>query len=259
MKDKYGLDRSIWKLGSTEAKDTLDRMARDGDNLGYNKIKTVALASILSKNSDTFTGPEVVSAISADLILHNLQNDEAITGALSEVLKIPIITDKDTLNKFMEKAGITEASDLDEIYQLFGQKAIDYYLRSSGGNYHGYPSIDELRSQFNLHRYGLDSVPYDNYLASLHEGEAILTSSTANELRNLLAEYRANNQSSIDLDAIIQNQTFELVNKLNEVISAIRTSGIRGISSTSNLDQANAIQKLQYSMSHLISTKSALN
>src|SRR5699024_3110085 len=30
-------------------------------------------------------------------------------------------------------------------------------------------------------RVGLNSVPYDNYLANLHEGEAVLTASTANE------------------------------------------------------------------------------
>lgn len=109
-------------------------------------------------------------------------------------------------------------------------------------------------------RYGLDYVPYDNYLANLHEGEAVLTSSTANELRNLLTEYRANNQSAINLDVAIQNQTIELVSKLDEVVTAIRTtSSVGGMMSTASSDQANAIQKLHYSMTHLISTKSALN
>lgn len=122
--------------------------------------------------------------------------------------------------------------------------------------------INNLREEVGegFHRYGLDKVPYDNYIAHLHEGEAVLTSSTANELRNLLTEYRANNQSAINLDVAIQNQTVELVNKLEEVVVAIRTSTSGGgMTSTSTLDQTNAIQKLQYSMTHLVSTKSALN
>lgn len=111
-----------------------------------------------------------------------------------------------------------------------------------------------------FNRYGLDRVPYDNYIASLHEGEAVLTSSTASELRNLLTEYRANNQSAINLDVAIQNQTVELVNKLNEVITTIRTTNsIGGMMSTASSDQATAVKKLQYSMTHLISTKSALD
>lgn len=70
-------------------------------------------------------------------------------------------------------------------------------------------------------RVGLDSVPYDNYLANLHEGEAVLTASTANELRGLVSEYRESRNSQINFEAIIQTQTETLVAKLDQVISAI--------------------------------------
>lgn len=70
-------------------------------------------------------------------------------------------------------------------------------------------------------RIGLNSVPYDNYLANLHEGEAVLTASTANELRGLVSEYRESRNSQINFEAIIQTQTETLVAKLDQVISAI--------------------------------------
>lgn len=70
-------------------------------------------------------------------------------------------------------------------------------------------------------RVGLDSVPYDNYLANLHEGEAVLTASTANELRGLVSEYRESRNSQINFEAIIQTQTETLAAKLDQVISAI--------------------------------------
>lgn len=82
-------------------------------------------------------------------------------------------------------------------------------------------------------RVGLDSVPYDNYLANLHEGEAVLTASTANELRGLVTEYRESRNSQINFEAIIQTQTETLVAKLDQVISAINDRRISMASASS--------------------------
>lgn len=112
----------------------------------------------------------------------------------------------------------------------------------------------------NYHRQGLDEVPYDNYIASLHEGEAVLTASTANELRNLLDEYRSTSKSSADLDVIIQQQTNALCTKLDDVIGAItRLNFSGGKTTTSSLDQAKAQNILRQSMLHMTNTKNALN
>lgn len=45
-------------------------------------------------------------------------------------------------------------------------------------------SFDSFTNFFNGHATGLDYVPYDNYLARLHKGEAVLTSSEADVWRN---------------------------------------------------------------------------
>jgi len=112
----------------------------------------------------------------------------------------------------------------------------------------------------NYHRYGLSNVPYDEYPAVLHEGEAVLTASTANELRNLLDEYRSNSQSIAVIDASINNQTTALLDKLNDVIGAITNINTNnGFTSMATIDQNNARYRLMNSMTHMVSTKDILS
>ena len=103
-------------------------------------------------------------------------------------------------------------------------------------------------------RYGLDTVPYDEYPALLHEGEAVLTASTANTLRNLLDEYRQTSTQSVNFEAIIQTQTAELVNKMSEIINVIQSSS--SIQQLDNLDKMKTNSILTNSFMHLKSTKS---
>lgn len=110
----------------------------------------------------------------------------------------------------------------------------------------------------NIHRAGLDEVPYDDYIAHLHEGEAVLTASTANELRNLLDEYRSSAKANVQFDVIIQQQTVALCNKLDEVISTINISGADGYTSMSTMNQNLAKSLIQKSMAMMRSTKDAL-
>ena len=101
----------------------------------------------------------------------------------------------------------------------------DTFLSASDGTWIGYNySKEDLTKNFNLLRTGLPEVPYDNYPALLHEGEAVLTASTANEMRNLLDEYRQTKQDSINFDVIIQNQTTALINKMDQIIQTITTN-----------------------------------
>ena len=120
-------------------------------------------------------------------------------------------------------------------------------------------NVDTLKSKYNLHRQGLSEVPYDNYLASLHQGEAVLTASTANELRNLLDEYRSNTHISANLDVVIQQQTVTLCNKLDEVVRAINTSNTGSFTTAMSEYQARAHNLLRNSMITMTSTKEALN
>lgn len=84
--------------------------------------------------------------------------------------------------------------------------------------------VDKVVSTHSLgsYRIGLNRVPYDNYLANLHEGEAVLTASTASELRNLITAYRETSNQGFIVDAAIANQTTILVSKLDEVVKAVQ-------------------------------------
>lgn len=70
-------------------------------------------------------------------------------------------------------------------------------------------------------RVGTDSIPYDNYPALLHEGEAVLTASTANELRGLVDEYRETKSDNIKIEKAIQDQTSMLITKLDAIYNKI--------------------------------------
>lgn len=123
------------------------------------------------------------------------------------------------------------------------------------GPHRGFSDLDYTEDQFKewgVYRTGLSSVPYDNFPALLHENEAVLTASTANELRNLIVEYRNNRYQSINFETAIQKQTISLVNKLNEVVNAINNLG----TTTGNNRLTAVNEKLHNSMITLTSTKS---
>lgn len=103
-----------------------------------------------------------------------------------------------------------------------------------------------------FHRQGLNMVPVDNYPAILHQGEAILTAATANELRNLLDEYRNTSRQSVQFDIIIQNQTTALVNKMDEIVRAINNNTPM-FPTTDRAENARKI--IQNSMTKLKSTR----
>ena len=95
--------------------------------------------------------------------------------------------------------------------------------------------INENIEQFNSHRAGLDRVPYDNYQATLHQDEAVLSASTANEVRTLAASYQKTQNESISVQSIIEAQTVSLVNKMDEII---RTINLNSNISTTNTNSS---------------------
>lgn len=117
----------------------------------------------------------------------------------------------------------------------------------------------EVMTKFNIEsfRKGLDSVPYDNYPALLHEGEAVLTASTAYELRNLIDEYRQNSNSMAGFEAVIQTQTATLVEKMDQIIENMKSGSPV---SNENLSEAYSQKRnVLASMVSMTSTKAAFS
>lgn len=95
---------------------------------------------------------------------------------------------------------------------------------------------NELQTKWSLNSYrtGLNKVPYDDFPALLHNDEAVLTASTAHELRNLITDYRELSQQNANFEVIVQEQTAALTTKLDQVISAIKAQNGLGGSGRSN-------------------------
>ena len=184
----------------------------------------------------------------------------------------------DSFNKGLQEAGIPSSidskEDIGELIKETGitKQTINAYaaqLIDKGwgkinlGDGKSLESFDIDGSQFGLtgvlgYRQGLNEVPYDDYPAILHEGEAVLTASTANELRNLIDEYRTTTNQSINFETIIQNQTASLINKLEQIRQTME--GTYTKENTSVNESNGAASKLNFqSMINMRNTKSAFD
>lgn len=112
-----------------------------------------------------------------------------------------------TNNKESAESLLTQAKALGLTYDALK----DY---QGDKNYTG-----QLKDKWGItsYRVGTDSIPYDNYPALLHEGEAVLTASTANDLRGLIDEYRETKDNNIRITQAIESQTEALISKLDAI------------------------------------------
>lgn len=256
FREEMGLTPKAGQSGYTEAHKALQKYIQQNDAASYNKIKAYALRSFIEQNP-SIPVDWVLAALSAALITEGGVNDKTILDPLNGKYGFggTLITDKSTLMSVMAEKGITEADQLGVIYDmLWHNSGVDFWLMREGGTgWMGHPDKATLQKEFNLHRYGLGYVPYDEYPALLHEGEAVLTATTANTLRDLLDEYQQTRHQSINFDSIIQTQTAALVNKMNEIITVIENTGNSSFPISSDTVKARGI--LNNSMSHMTSTK----
>lgn len=247
-------DQMSWiKWGSTEANDSLKQAQKSADPTTYNKIKTAALASYLTSTGNDLKKSQVAAALMVAALYQNTSGQSVISEPIKQFLGFELPTDKEEVQKYVKASGVTKASELEKVYAVLG--SLDYYLMTQDAeNYMGYPtsqeSIQNIRDDFSLLRQGLDEVPYDDYPALLHQGEAVLTASTSNELRNLIDVYRETNDQSVNFEAIIQAQTSDLLNKLDQVITAINNNSLNG-STTTNTTGDNILN----SMIHIRNTR----
>ena len=252
-RESYGLEAAWWKSGEDEAKDALNWFYSQSDSEGYNKIKTYALSNYLNHNKDKINYAQVVAALNIAAYKNGLSNEQAIAGPLSSIAGITLYSDKNDITAFLEKAGITEASKITDIYNMLGSKEVDFYLMNNKGGWMTFPEASTFKEEFNLHRLGLNRVPYDNYPALLHENETVLTASTAEELRNLVSTYRETSQQSVSFDAIIQTQTAALITELRLIKESIDSLNSSPLKTTWNSNET------LNNMKHIRSTNSFNN
>lgn len=172
----------------------------------------------------------------------------ASANRLSDVSELANITNED-LKEMVEASGVAPSTW--DTYLNDTVKDIGYLPNKTTKE--DQTTIDWEKLGIEYHRQGLDYVPYDNYPAMLHEGEAVLTATTANTLRDLLGEYQASNSQAVNYDSAMQTQTNSLVAKLDELITVVANNG--GSLFTTSEDTKKAQSILNNSMKHMTSTK----
>lgn len=138
----------------------------------------------------------------------NYNSKKLDTAAAELITKAAGATSKEQAIAYLKQSGYTPESA--DPYKT----QINYVLENS-------PYGIQWSKEKGYFRTGTDSIPYDNYPAMLHEGEAVLTASTANELRGLVDEYRATKEDNIKLEKAIQDQTTVLVSRLDAIYNKI--------------------------------------
>lgn len=233
--------------GNEDASWRLNKITKKGINLLDNEFTKEDLDAIMHYGSNATSNELVRSFMSDSENVHNITTNSSVQKALG-------------LDSSFSKTDWTTAAEyITSAINNDDTETINNYLSQAKALGLTYELLSELSPELtqqlkdkgiNSYRQGINNVP-DDQLAMLHQGEAVLTASTANELRNMTDVYRETTSQTFNLDAIIQNQTSALIIKMDEIIRAITT----GVSGTQSLTRNTADAKVWDSMIHMESTK----
>lgn len=231
--------------GNKDASWRLNKMNKKGINLLDSEFTKEDLDAIMHYGSNSTSNELVRSFMTDSENVHSITTNSAVQSALG------------LSSSFSKTDWTTAAEYITSAINSDDEETINNYLSQAKALGLTYELLSELSPELtqqlkdkgiNSYRQGINNVPEDQ-LAMLHKGEAVLTASTANELRNLTDTYRETTTQSYNIDAIIQNQTSALITKMNEIIRVI-TTGV-GTSTTENT----ASNKLYDAMRTMSSTK----
>ena len=247
--EKYGIKKKLTQSGAKEAQEALDRFRRKKQDKEYNTLLLAMLNSWLQEKGHSNVNKAVVGiALQIAANYQGLAGQQDIMGPINSELGMPDFSKSHSkMADALHTSGITTYDQLMSYYNLLSK--LDLFLMAGDGySYLGFPNQDgqkeAIKKDFNLLRRGLNRVPYDNYPALLHEDEAVLTASTANELRTLVSEYRDTKQQSYNFETIIQDQTLTLCNKIDELIRAVQGDSYSNLTDT-DINTRNSMKKMK--------------
>ena len=188
-RESVGLTPKGAVRGSEEAVRALEKYARNKEWEKYNNIKAFALRNVMNNNADLLKSSDLYAALNVAYFLNKMNRDSAITNPLSKYFEYDLKSSKSQISEILEKNGMTDASRLLEVYKILSHPDIDFYLATSGGNFHGFPTEEEINKVFfsseGYHLAGKDYIPRDNYRALLHKGEMVLNAREAAFYRSM--------------------------------------------------------------------------
>lgn len=225
LSDNYGIKKDWGITREQEFAYALKKASKDHSWLQYNRLK-LAFMKAQHPNQD-YLAKMAIALLVQNKYSKNIKDvNGAFSNAISGELGITDFSDEG-IKALINKYNITKAQDILNVVRDL--ESDDIYLndgRYGGNGWIGYKQVNkEHLAEFNLHRQGLAKVPYDGYQAVLHAGETIMTASTTATMENMVQAFRESQNQNYRLDAAIQEQTSQLVAKIDEVINAIGSAG----------------------------------
>ena len=163
-----------------------------------------------------------------------LRYKEAAAG-LGEALTPAANFMRDTLAGAFEWATekVGEASAALEELKGWWERTKDAWMELSSGGFSGV--LNRLTSIDGSHANGLGYVPFDGYIAQLHQGEMVLTASQANAIRGGSNDYSGltsgivNAMSTLNVGAYVPELRIKLVTRDNQTMAEWLQPAIRNI------------------------------
>lgn len=249
---KYGIEEANTLTSIQEIRVALNNMAKAREWGKYNNLKLALFKAKYGQSEHDMAVMQTAMTIAA---LYYNKKSSYISEALKSELGISEISEEE-IKTLISTNKLSSASEIQNM--LKNAHEYDIYLNNGGSSGKDWLDVKNIPSeylnQFNLHRMGLNKVPYDNYPALLHEGEAVLTADTANQMRSMIDEYRETRNQMQNIDVIIGEQTAALVMKMDEIIKYMKIGGIGDILPDSATQQK-AKARLWGSLLHMTSTK----
>lgn len=270
-KDQLGINRNIWLKTWDEIGDTKGKAWDNKQWYKYNNMAWLRSGFAFNVGGDVLDDKNVLSAaimyaIALDQMgmlgstketnpLVNwgadIKTKEDIGNAIRYGIAEGLFTGWSSIHASSWLLADEDAGPRDLEGKLYGKDITKDILPQYGFN-----EANEDDKYFMSHRQGLNTVPYDEYPALLHQGEAVLTAATANELRSLLDEYRDTTQQAANFDNIIRTQTQDLINKMDEIKQVMINNGSSIGNFVDTMQQTKAKEILYTSMKQVKSTKS---
>ena len=229
-KNSYNSENG-WFANKAEEISSSFSLAGLGIKKGLQKLSGKDFDDSFIENNAKWYETAVSKAVSGDTDKQRTGIQLAYAYLLNEVGSLDSM---ELLGQALTKNDLKKFTN-DGTYEYYN---VDFWVKelvSKGYSPSGFERQKASGNVMDYLRQGTDRIPYDNYPALLHEGEAVLTASTANEVRGLVEEYRDTKNQNSNFDIIIQSQTVALTQKLDEVVTAIQNLNIgTPIPSTTN-------------------------
>jgi TP901 family phage tail tape measure protein len=236
--DLYDLYGEVNRLKNSG--DFLAKKANTPANLiGYNTVE--AMQDIIARNEPRVTFEQFAENFQWKIIGRNPKNFQEYT-----MEKLDSINDtiRKTKMEDIQLRVSVDKSELDNIQDFIGsvlprEQTMAGVLRASGSRIHEWFE-PQMTKRARSHAYGLDYVPFDGYIAKLHQGERVLTAQASKAYSSVVTDNSKNSPISIVYNPVITlNGDSSDKSELENILSSHKESMVEFVKNAIAEDEYN--------------------